>query len=245
MDGLRREFPQVPIVLGHDARLAALAEATYGAGRGVADLIYLTVSTGIGAGFIVADRLVEGYIGAAGEAGHTYIDPAPDAPQCRSEHRGCLEALASGTALARDANQLLVEGKAQGILAVHRELMALPQDEIERHSTASGEVILRGRDVVEAAKRGDLEALALLDRAANYLGLGCVNLIHLFNPQMIIVGGGVAQAAGPLLLDKVRAVIAERAFAQPAAVAQIVTPQLGDDVGLIGAAAYVEYRQSL
>ncbi len=256
-DELAQAFPSLPVYVGHDASVAALAEFRYGAGRAVRDMIYMTVSTGIGGGIIAGDIIVEGAIGTAGEIGHVIIDLRPDAPRCGSGHIGCIEALASGTALARDANALVAAGRGQGILAVHRELIA-QEEHGERRTAgtglgpdhpASGEVDaiqgehLRARDVVEAAHRGDPEASELLHTAAVNVGIACVNLIHTLNPEMIVVGGGVAHAAGDLLFAPVRETLKARAFVRPAEAVQIVPTQLGNDVGLIGAAAFVEYQQ--
>jgi glucokinase len=244
-DELAKAFPSLPVYIGHDASVAALAEFRYGAGRNVRDMIYMTVSTGIGGGIIAGDIIVEGAIGTAGEIGHVIIDLRPDAPRCGSGHIGCIEALASGTALARDANALAAAGHAQGILAVHRELIA--QEEHGELRTAEVDAIegehIRARDVVEAAHRDDPEASALLHTAAVNIGIACVGLIHTLNPEMIVVGGGVAHAAGDLLFAPLRETLKTRAFTRPAEVVQIVPSQLGNDVGLIGAAAFVEYRQ--
>ncbi|HKD77261.1 MAG TPA: ROK family protein [Ktedonobacterales bacterium] len=244
-DELAKAFPSLPVYVGHDASVAALAEFRYGAGRNVRDMIYMTVSTGIGGGIIAGDVIVEGAIGTAGEIGHVIIDLRPDAPRCGSGHIGCIEALASGTALARDANALVASGHGQGILIVHRELIA--QEEHGERRTTEVDAIqgeqLRARDVVEAAHRGDPEASELLHTAAVDIGITCVNLIHTLNPEMIVFGGGVAHAAGDLLFTPVRETLRARAFMRPAEAVQIVPTQLGNDVGLIGAAAFVEYQQ--
>ena len=236
----------VPIYLGHDATVAALAEYRYGAGREATDMVYMTVSTGIGGGIIIGGTIVEGEIGTAGEIGHIIIDLRRDAPRCGSGHIGCLEAIASGTALARDANALIAAGQGQGILAIHRELIAT-EAHGEQRTTAEAEAALanplRARDVVEAAHRGDVEAQTMLADAATAIGIGCVNLVHSLNPAVIVIGGGVAHAADDLLFVPVRQTLTERAFARPAAATQIVAAQLGNDVGLIGAAAFVDYQQ--
>ena len=239
------KFFTVPVYVGHDASVAALAEFRYGAGRDIDDMIYMTVSTGIGGGILIDGMIVEGVIGTAGEIGHTIIDLRPDAPRCGSGHIGCLEALASGTALARDVNALVAAGTGQGILAVHRELIAT--EEHGEHRTSEVDAImgeqLRARDVVEAAHRGDNEAQALLHAAAVAIGIGCVNLVHSLNPAMIVLGGGVAHAADDLLLVPLQETMRARGFARPVEATQVVPALLGNDVGLIGAAAYVDYRQ--
>jgi len=245
-DEMAKSF-SIPIYIGHDATLAALAEFEYGAGRGSADMVYMTVSTGIGGGIIMNHTIIDGTIGTAGEIGHMYMDLSPDAPKCGNGHVGCLEAFASGTALGRDATELYAKGEAQGIKIIHDELTKDPSD-AERRATgeniADGKVHLRARDVVEAAHRGDIEANRLLLKASQIVGLGCVNIIHTLNPEKIVLGGGVAHAAGDLMLVPVRQVIKERAFRQPGSVVEIIGAALGEDVGLIGAAAFVNYMEN-
>lgn len=241
-DDLMKLFDdKIPVYLGHDATLAGLAEFRFGAGRGTHDMVYLTVSTGIGGGIIAADLLVEGAIGTAGEIGHMYLDMRPDAPRCGVGHIGCLEALASGTALARDANALVAAGQGQGMLAAHQAYVtAHPPTTTEE---AIIDAHLSARDVVTAAEAGDAEALALVHAAGVTIGVGCTNIIHILNPACIVIGGGVSNA-GPLLFDPIIQTVLQRGFARPAELVKIVPAQLGDDGGLIGAAAYVEYRQA-
>lgn len=245
-DDLAKHFDDaVPVFLGHDATVAALAEYRFGAARGTHDMIYMTVSTGIGGGIILADTIIDGAIGTAGEIGHMYLDPRPDAPRDGIGHVGCLEAFASGTALARDANALIAAGKGQGILAMHATL-ASQAHETEPPTSAVGTqepVPVTARDVAEAAEHGDAEARDLIARAGMYIGLGCTNLIHIINPEVIVIGGSVAKS-GPWLFEPIIQTVLQRAFQRPAQTTRIVPAQLGDDVGLIGAAAYVDYRQS-
>jgi glucokinase len=240
-DKLTGHFDKLPVVVGHDATLAALAEFTYGAGRSSLDMIYMTISTGIGGGIIADGKIIDGVIGTAGEVGHMYIDISPNAPRCGSGHAGCLEALSSGTALARDANDMLAEGRAQGIQAVYQEFQAQSPDVEATATDADESRPLQARDVMVAAHRGDPEAQLLIKRAANAIGIGCVNLIHTLNPQVIVLGGGVAQSSGTLLTGPIAEVIKERSFVQPGKAVDVVHAQLGGDVGLIGAAVYVDY----
>ncbi len=228
-DDVAAQF-RVPVFLGHDAALAALGEYRFGAGRGAHSMIYMTVSTGIGGGIIVNDQLIEGYSGTAGEIGHMYLDPRPTAPRCGAGHTGCLEALASGTALARDAQARVAAGLGRGILAAHREEEGDDPDEP-----------VTARDVVEAAQAGDPEALEMLELAGKFIGLGCVNLAHILNPQRIVIGGGVTNA-GDLLFTPITQTVHTRAFPRASETLEIVPASLGDDGGLLGAAAYVTYR---
>ena len=217
-DILADEFG-LPVYLGNDANLAALAEHRFGAGKGSANLIYLTISTGIGGGIVSEGQLVHGRHGLASEPGHMVLER--EGPLCGCGKKGCLEALASGTAIAREAREALMAGRPSLI----RELGG---GELHR---------VDARLVAEAAQRGDPLAQEIYHRAGFYIGLGIVNLMHLFNPEVVVLGGGVSQA-GDLLLAPLREVVAERALASFQEDFSIVLSGLGDDVGLLGAAAW-------
>ncbi|HLV99728.1 MAG TPA: ROK family protein [Ktedonobacterales bacterium] len=237
----------LPVYLGNDANLAGLGEHMYGAGRGVPDMIYVTVSTGIGGGVIIGGRVLEGVSGTAGEIGHMTIDIR--GPRCNCGNIGCLEVLASGTAIARRAAEAISQGRGDAMRAVAREL-ALKKNadaDLAGRSTLSpqaeiaplpAEVEVDAAAVVEAAKRGDVVAAEIMRRAAENVGVGMVNLIHLFNPSLIVIGGGVSKA-GPLLFEPVERVIRERAMEVPRQAVRIVRAELGENVGLLGAAANV------
>ena len=216
-DIIQKEF-QVPTHLGNDANIAALAEYRFGAGQGVDDLIYMTISTGIGGGVIAGGQLLLGADGLASEVGHMTLEP--HGPLCNCGNIGCLEALASGPAIARDARQRIEEG-AQTIIAdrVGGDL---------RKVTAKA--------VGQAAQGGDELAIELIQRAGFYIGVGIVNLIHLFNPRLFVIGGGVSKA-GDLLFDPIRATVRERAMPAMRQNVRVVSAALGDDVGLLGAVA--------
>ncbi len=206
-------------LLLNDASAAALGEHAFGAGRGVNNLIYITVSTGIGGGIIIDGRLYGGACGSAGEIGHTTIDV--NGPHCSCGNVGCLEMLASGKAIAREAQRLISGGARSCILE-------LAEGELQN---------VTAQTVSAAAQRGDATARAIIAKAAAYLGVGLVNLVNIFNPEMIIVGGGVSKM-GDSLLDGARKVVAERAFQLPARAVRIVPSQLGDDAGVLGAVAF-------
>lgn len=214
----------LPVMLENDANAAAVGEWWIGAGRGVSDLIYITVSTGIGGGIIIGDRLVHGVSGTAGEVGHMTIDlTGPPCPCGRST--GCLEVLASGTAIARMAREAVQSGRGAALLA-----------------RAGGDPAALDARIVEAAAReGDAVATAIFERAATYLGVGVANLLNLFNPARIVIGGGVSKAGGRLFEPVIR-VARQRAFERPGRDAEIVPAALGDDVGVIGAAAVAFQR---
>jgi len=214
---------QVDAFLINDASAAALAEHRLGAGRGVANLVYLTVSTGIGGGIIINGRLYLGSSGSAGELGHMTIDV--NGPRDRCGNVGCLELLASGTAIAREAIGRLRKGQSSA-------LTDMVNGKIEA---------ITAREVAVAAQSGNGLAKEVIHQAASYLGVAMVNIVNIFNPDMIVVGGGVAKM-GDLLLNRARQLVAERAFRLPAQAVRIVTARLGDDVGVLGAAIFARDR---
>lgn len=208
----------LPAFLEKDANAAALGEHRFGAGQGAAHMLYITVSTGIGGGVILDGKLYRGANGAAGEIGHIVI--LPDGPLCGCGNRGCLEALASGTALAREARER-VAGGAQTLI------LELARGDPQR---------ITARVVADAAERGDDEARRILSRAMDYLGIGVANLVNVFNPQYVIVGGGLMNL-GERLFGPVRRAVAAHAFSMTARAVQVVPAGLGERAGVLGAAA--------
>ncbi len=204
----------VPTYLENDANAAAVGEYLYGAGRDTRDMVYVTVSTGIGGGLILDGHIYHGVSGGAGEIGHMTI--LPDGPRCGCGNRGCLEALASGTAIAREAHDLVARGVPT---AVAREA--------DQEVTA--------KQVVDAMHEGDPYAQQIVAQAMFYLGIGVANLVNLFNPERIVIGGGLA-ALGDDLLGPVRRAIALRAFPSSSAQVTAVLALLGRNVGIVGAA---------
>jgi glucokinase len=202
----------------NDANAAALGEHRFGAGRGAKYMIYVTASTGIGGGLILDGILYHGASGMAGEIGHTTI--IPYGPLCGCGNRGCLEALASGTSIARLARERVARG-------VPTLMADLAGGDLER---------ITAKLVAEAASQGDVEAREILAEAMNYLGIGMANLVNLFNPQIIVIGGGLTNM-GELLFGPVRRAIDRHAFPTPAQAVQVVRAELGDKVGVLGAAA--------
>jgi glucokinase len=207
----------VPIFVDNDANAAALGECTFGAGRGYRHVIYITVSTGIGGGIIIDGRVYRGTSGAAGEVGHQVIEDG--GPLCSCGRRGCLEELASGTAIAHRACELLAEGKGARIAEMANE-----------NEPPTAETVQR------AAREGDPEARRIIEEAGHYLGVGLANLVNIFNPELIIIGGGLTNM-GRMLLDPARQVVRREPFAQARADVRIVRAALGDRVGALGAAA--------
>jgi glucokinase len=210
---------KVKTYLINDASAGALGEYHFGVGRGVNNLIFLTVGTGIGGGIIINGSLYLGPSGSAGEIGHTTIDI--NGPRCSCGNIGCLEILASGTAMAREAIRRISRGER----SVLTEMM---EGKIEN---------ITAEKVGMAAQGGDSLALEVISQAATYLGVGMVNLVNIFNPEMIIVGGGVVRT-GDLFLEPARQVVEERAFRLSAQAVRIVPTQLGDNAAVLGAAVF-------
>lgn len=204
----------------NDANAAALGEALYGAGRGSRVVCYFTVSTGIGGGVVVDGRLFRGASGQAAEFGHLKL--RADGPPCFCGDRGCLEALASGRAIGRRAREAAAGAAGGGLLG----------------ENPAG---LTAERVADAARRGDPLACQVWGQAMADLGAGVATIVNLFNPEVVIIGGGVSRSAD-LLLPAVRQVVAERAMRGSARVARIEVAALGEDVGIVGAAALLDER---
>lgn len=203
--------------INNDANLAALGEHRYGAGRGHNHLVYFTWSTGIGGGVIINNQLLLGAHGFAAELGliSVNVDGAID----HTSLPGSLEGYAAGPGIARLAQAMVTDGRAARILT-------LAQGDAGR---------ITAREVGIAANEGDLDALTILDRAAWIMGHGCINALHTFDPSIIIIGGSVS-IMGDVLLDRVRRVVRERAL-PPYRATPIEVAALGDDCGILGAAA--------
>ncbi len=204
--------------LHHDAHLAALAEHRHGAAKGSRNIIYVTVSTGIGAGLILDGRLYSGAGGIAGEVGHIVVQPG--GPPCSCGNYGCVEALASGTAIAREARVLGARD---------------PQSVLRSFELPSA------ADVVRAARQGDKLAVQILEAAGTALGIAIGTLVNLFNPDLIVLGGSVINA-GRLLLAPTHRSMEASSWKAARRGLRIVKPALGADVGLIGAVEYARLR---
>jgi glucokinase len=215
---LATERTGLPTFLDNDANVAALAEHLFGAGRGAEEMVLLTVGTGIGGGLILGGEIYRGATGAGAELGHVVIEQ--DGPRCQGNCPGLghVETLASGTALGRE-----------GRLAAERD----PDSALGRMAAAGREI--DGRAVTEAAQDGDAAAVAIFELIGKRLGAALTSFANIFEPQVIVVGGGVI-AAGDLLLEPARGVLREQAL-PPMNRTPVVPAQLGPDAGMIGAAA--------
>lgn len=206
-----------PVFLENDANAAAYGEWRYGAGVGLRHMIYLTVSTGIGAGLILNSALFRGADGAAGELGHMTIDVNGPPHICGMV--GCLEVLASGTSIARMAHEAVAAGRSPML-----ERLAA-----ERQELTAAEVDI-------AAEAGDPAASEILERVSGYLGVGLANYINIFNPEAIVIGGGVSRI-GERLLDPAFKLAKSRAFKLPSARVKLTLAALEGKAEVLGVAA--------
>ncbi len=205
----------LPVSVNNDAELGALGEWAYGAGREANDLAYIKVGTGIGAGLLIDGRIYRGSTGSAGEIGHITIDT--DGPVCTCGNRGCLEALSGGRAIAKQAQTKIKEEA---------------NTQLQKISPAN----ITAKDVALMAQRGDLVSQQIMEKAGENLGIAIAGLINIFNPDMVIVGGGVAQT-GDLLLEPVRETVKKRSVLAVATQVRITTAVLGRRSTSMGAVA--------
>ena len=212
----------VPVYLNNDANLAALGEWRFGAAQGHHDIFYMTVSTGIGGGVILDDHLLLGIHGLATEVGHVVI--SPDGPPCSCGKRGHLEAFSSGTAIANYFNNECKKGRTS----------SLPSD-----------CAHNAKEIAAAAQAGDPLALEAFQRAVKYLGICLANYLHLFNPSIVVIGGGVSRSGDFFwkpLRDTIDQFVLSDSYTKNL---KIVPAALGDDCGLLGALALAHTNLNL
>lgn len=203
----------VPTYLDNDANVAAIGEFMLGAGKGTTNMVYITVSTGIGGGAILNGKVYRGNTSNALEVGHTTV--LPDGPRCNCGNYGCVEAIASGTAIARQAKEA-IEAGLNTSLSLYDKVTSY--------------------EVYKAAQDGDKVAKELLERSFTYLGIAVANIITSFDPEMFVIGGGVSQM-GSVLFDKVQEIVNKRCFKAMSENCKIVPAGLGTDAGVVGAVA--------
>ena len=220
----------VPVWVGNDANLAAFGEYYFGAGKESADngrpiktLFYVTVSTGVGGGVVDKGSVFLGANGLTAEIGHTLVDTTDAALVCQCKSRGCLEAMASGTGIERIARAKLASGAFPG-----SALASLDADQVDSEA------------VFDAAGNKDPLAISILDGVVSALAIGLTNVVHLFNPDMVVLGGGVTDGLVKLdLLPQIHQQILGRVMSELHKDFQLTSSRLGDSVGLTGAAAMV------
>jgi glucokinase len=201
----------VPTILDNDANAAALGEYFYGAGRGFKDVLYITISTGIGGAIICEGKLHHGLSASAGEIGHTIVKP--DGLPCRCGNRGCLETIASGLSIARRMRETLAAKNGASV------------------ENSDG---MTAETVVEMVKNGDEKACRIWDETIKYLAIGIGNAISIIAPEAVIIGGGVAKA-GELLLAPLRREIRKNVSMLPIDEVVIQEASLGSESGVCGA----------
>jgi len=210
----------VPAYIGNDANLAVLGEWLYGAGKGHHDIVYLTISTGIGGGVICGDKLIEGFRGMATELGH--ITVLPGGPLCSCGVKGHLEAVASGPAIAKYVSEQISAGRKSSL----------------------GASTLTARQISAAAGQGDELAREAFVRAGEFIGQATADFLHMFNPSIVIFGGGVS-LSGALLLDPVKDSMRRHVMEESYLDGLVVTTaKLGDDAGLLGSLAQAHIKLS-
>ncbi|MCJ7520266.1 MAG: ROK family protein [Anaerolineaceae bacterium] len=213
---------KVPVFVNNDARMAAIGEWKHGAGVGHKDLMYFTISTGLGNGTIINGRLLEGATGIATESGHITLDD--DGPLCGCGKKGHLEAYSSGTGIENFVHEELRKGASSS-------LPPLPSPS--------------AKQIAEAAKNGDLLAKSAFDRAGYYLGIGIANYLHIFNPSCVIFGGGVSQSGDLLMVPFRKSLESHVMNSDYLNQLEIKIASLGDNVGLIGALEYLKDKLSV
>jgi glucokinase len=212
-----------PVAVENDVRVGGYAEFRLGAGRGYRDVVAAFVGTGIGGCIISGGRVLTGATGNAGELGHMVVKV--NGARCGCGSRGCLEALASRTAITRRINKQIEKGTP-----------TILRDKIARKGR------LKSGDLAEAVAIGDHVAVTAVSRAAFYLGLGLGGLINALGPQIVIIGGGVAEALGDKWIAQVREVARRQALVDPDGKIRIEPAALGDDAGILGAALIARER---
>lgn len=213
-----REAFNLPAVMLNDVAVQTLGEHQFGAGRGCSDMVMITIGTGIGGGAVIDGELRIGSTEGFAEVGHMTI--LPDGPFCGCGNRGCWEALAGRDAIVRRAVSKIQEGRKTAIA-----------DMVDFRLGSVTPAL-----IAHAAEQGDEVAVEVLEETGYYLGIGIANLIQLYNPEMLVIGGGIAQA-GRWLFEPILRTVRARAHMVPAATCRIVPSQLGDDAGVIGAGA--------
>lgn len=216
VDDIKKVF-NVPVYLENDANAAALGEFYFGAGKEVSNMVYMTLSTGIGGGIILNNKLIHGVRDSGGEVGHQTI--LPDGPVCNCGNRGCLEALSSGTGITKIFKEKLASGRS----SIVTQWVKDPEE-------------ISAKVIADAAKAGDLLAKEVWDSAIYYLGIGIANIVTIVSPEMVVLGGSLTKYGESLFIN-VRKIVKERAKLVPVDDIKIVPAQLGDDVGILGAVA--------
>lgn len=206
-----------PVRLLNDVRMATLGELVYGRGKNVSSMVFLAIGTGIGGGVVIDGKLRLGPVGAAGELGHQTI--APTGPPCGCGNHGCLETLASGTALAAAGIRLMLMGLAPKL-----------------HTLVDGDTNKVTSQLMAQAAKDDEPVMDAIMQAADYLAIGVANVMVTLHPELVVLGGGVANM-GDLLFDRIRGQVRQRVRMIPTESVRIEPSDLGSNAGVMGAIA--------
>lgn len=209
-----------PVYLQDNARAMALGEKEFGVGRGIKNFVCVNLATGIGLGIVINDQIYQGACNYAGELGHIVVEPT--GPRCVCGNYGCLEVMASGLAIARQAQEALQQG-------VNSSLREMVDERLEN---------ITAKTVCEAAKAGDKLAFTIMEKAADYLAIGISTVVNLFNPEVIVLAGGLA-LAGDIILEPINRRLKVHALEIPLSKVKIVFSELGEILGALGATTLV------
>ena len=215
----------LPTFVDNDVNVGTLGEHAFGAGKGMSTLVGIFVGTGIGGGIIMDGELFHGASQTAGEIGHIIVKAG--GPRCGCGTRGCLEALASRTAITRQLQKAIVKKGKKSILP---EL------------TGGDLKLIRSGALAKALRSNDKLTMKVFKKATKYLGVGIASIVNFLNPEMIVLGGGVVEALDDSFLDDIAAVVADYSLPNTLSGVRIVKAQLGDDAGILGAAALARQR---
>jgi glucokinase len=219
------DFSKLPVIIDNDANCAALGEMWKGAGQGAKDLVCVTLGTGVGGGIIVHGDIVQGVKGAAGEIGHITVVPEDGSP-CNCGKTGCLETVASATGIVRLAKIAINEYDGRSSL---KELFA-------------EKGMIEAKDVFQCVNLGDTLSVKIVDQITFHLGLVLANIGNLFNPEKIVIGGGVSKA-GEVLLNPLKKYFKQFSYSAVASSTELVIATLGNDAGILGAAWLIKAKK--
>ncbi len=215
----------IPTFVDNDVNIGTLGEHTYGAGKGIQNLVGIFVGTGIGGGIILNGELFHGASKTAGEIGHIIVKA--DGPKCGCGTRGCLEALASRTAMTKAFQKAILKKGKKSILT------KLTDGDLD---------LIRSGTLAKALRSKDKLTLKVFKQTTKYLGVGIGSIVNFLNPDMIVLGGGVVEALDDKFIDNIRKAAKKYALPDTLKGVQIVRAELGDDAGVLGAAALARQR---
>jgi glucokinase-like ROK family protein len=216
IETVQQWFPSANVVVDNDVNVMAIGEANQGAGKEVGNLIFVKIGTGIGAGIVCNGAIYRGSSGCAGDIGHISVDK--NGPLCHCGNKGCLEAMAGGAAIAERATTAALEGKSPVLLGYY-----------ERNGGA-----LTAEDLGNAAREGDVPSIEMIRESGQMVGDVLASLVNFYNPDMIVIGGGVSKL-GNLLLSSIRQAVLSRSLPLATRDLHIVFSQIGNDAGILGA----------